>query len=572
MPSKNKSILTLKATFLVVLLLISNYSLGAQWAKVFGTSKDEELVSICQTNVGDFIAVGHINEYSGEYVADEDLLVIKISQNGKIKWRTKFDCYGWGSAEAVLPTIDGGCVVAATYNSSRHYYADVDIWIIKLDKEGSVIWEKIIGTSNNEYTYAMAEALDGGYLIAGKSDDAVLLLNLSPEGEIIWQKTYSPKNCRSSDIKSVQATMDGGFIMAGSTMPDQSHSAVWISKLAFRGKVEWSYVFEGDQAFSAYTVEQTPNGQYLVGGALEQKFWVLKLNPSGKIRWQKNYGGDGHDYLSSTHQTLDGGFILLGASGSFAKRHLEDNASDILLIKISSKGNIEWQKVYGGDFSEDGGESIRQTLDAGFIIGGWTESWGAGRRDALILKLLQNGDFFPECAFIGEANATMSATHVSARKIKVSVQKSNLVKKSVNTHKSKIKGKIYSLGKKGMHKLKIQAEEGGTTDPVPGAYFYADGSEVTVKAVADSEHNFTGWEGHVSTGSSQETLTFTLDGRKTIKATFAEPIGWSGGGGGGMGSLRIDNSQASISMAISGIVFILILMSVLLLLSRKRIE
>jgi hypothetical protein len=147
----------------------------------------------------------------------------------------------------------------------------------------------------------------------------------------------------------------------------------------------------------------------------------LKLDPNGDVQWQKTYGGPSGDGAYSIQQTTDGGYIVAGWTSSFGAGN-----GDIWVLKLDPNGDVQWQKTYGGP-SGDGAYSIQQTTDGGYIVA------GAVYLDIWILKLDANGDI-GGCNLIGTSNATVSdtavigvATSVSPGNTSVSGQNSNAV-------------------------------------------------------------------------------------------------------------------------------------------------
>ncbi len=120
-------------------------------------------------------------------------------------------------------------------------------------------------------------------------------------------------------------------------------------------------------------------------GAGDSDAWVIKLDANGNVQWQKTYGGKGDDYAYSIQQTSDGGYIVAGKTLSFGT-----GDSDAWVIKLDAKGNVQWQKTYGGEY-DDFVHSIQQTSDGGYIVAGYTLSFGAGN-DAWVIKLDAKGN------------------------------------------------------------------------------------------------------------------------------------------------------------------------------------
>ncbi len=157
------------------------------------------------------------------------------------------------------------------------------------------------------------------------------------------------------------------------------------------GNIEWQRCLGGTQNDGAYYIDLTSDGGYILAGFTcsnnddvsgwhtgydyygvpESDFWVVKLNASGEISWQKCLGGSQDDIAFEIHQTNDGGYIVAGYTYSedgdvFTGRH-EPWIADYWVVKLSSTGNIIWERCLGGN-DDDWAYSVKQTLDGGYIV------------------------------------------------------------------------------------------------------------------------------------------------------------------------------------------------------------
>ena len=154
------------------------------------------------------------------------------------------------------------------------------------------------------------------------------------------------------------------------------------------GNKVWGKFFGGPYWDVARSVQQTSDGGYIIAGSTMSygagayDFWLVKTDSNGNKIWDKTFGGPYWDVARSVQQTSDGGYILAGFTMSYgAGPH-----SDAWLVKTDSNGNEEWNKTFGGP-EEDAACSVQQTSDGGYIVAGWTESKGAGGGDAWVIKL-----------------------------------------------------------------------------------------------------------------------------------------------------------------------------------------
>jgi hypothetical protein len=221
-----------------------------------------------------------------------------------------------------------------------------------------------------------------------------------PSQPIVWQKTFGGNG--DDGAYSIQQTNDGGYIVVGYTSSfGVENWDIYVIKLDANGNKVWEKTFGGSGWDDAYSIQQTDDGGYIVAGVTYSfgtggyDVYIIKLDANGNKLWETTYGGSIDDYAFSIQQTTDGGYIVAGYTNSFGA-----GKSDIYIIKLDSKGNKIWQKIYGGS-EDDVASSIQQTTDRGFVVAGYTESFGAGRRDVYVIKLDAYGNKIWEKTFGG---------------------------------------------------------------------------------------------------------------------------------------------------------------------------
>src|SRR3990167_6343532 len=209
----------------------------------------------------------------------------------------------------------------------------------------------------------------------------------APDG---WDATYGGFDYDRAN--SIHETRDGGNIVAGETRSfSVGRIDIWVLKLRPDGTVEWQKTYGGFDRESAESVQQARDGGYIVAGytgsfgAGKGDVWILKLRADGTVEWQKTYGGANGDVAESVCETRDGGYIVAGWTRSFGA-----GKEDVWVLKFRADGTVEWQKTYGGGGSDEG-YSIQQTSDGGHIVAGETRSFGAGKEDVWVLKLRADG-------------------------------------------------------------------------------------------------------------------------------------------------------------------------------------
>ncbi len=292
-------------------------------------------------------------------------------------------------------TSDGGYIVAgATW---RKYE---DIVIIKLDSDGNIEWQRVYATNQEDKPYGgIHETTDGGYIVVGFTmatvygTHVVWVLKLTSYGDIEWQRTYGTDYDLDYPFGS-NLTSDGGCIISGQTYSYSDDGDIWLVKLDSSGNIEWQRTYGGERRDeSADSIHQTNDGGYiflgstLSFGAGEWDFLVLKLDSSGDIEWQRTYGGEYTEYANSIQPTRDGGYIVGGKTESFGS-----GGYDCWILKLSFYGDIEWQRAYGGIGDDENCAAIIEDYDEGYVFAGATNSFGQGGRDHWVVKLDSYGD------------------------------------------------------------------------------------------------------------------------------------------------------------------------------------
>jgi hypothetical protein len=201
-----------------------------------------------------------------------------------------------------------------------------------------------------------------------------------------WERTYGGTG--DDEGQSVQQTIDGGYIIAGFSNSFGHGYDVYLIKTDAQGDTLWTRAYDANNYEVGYSVQQTSDSGYIIAGyaGLSNDVWLLKTDASGDTLWTKTYGGSAMDVGYSVQQTLDGGYIIAGATFSYGA-----GIDDVYLIKTDSSGDTLWTRTYGG-VDYDGAYSVRQTSDSGYILTGWTESFGAGLNDVYIIKTNASGD------------------------------------------------------------------------------------------------------------------------------------------------------------------------------------
>jgi hypothetical protein len=334
------------------------------------------------------------------------LNALALSAQPSIQWQKTFGGSHNEEVRDVLQTKDGGYIMVGQTTSSDGdvvgYLGGFDTWIIKVDPEGKIIWKNIYGGTNNDWPYSLEETEDEGFIVSGwtRSNDLDVsgnhgdrdawLFKLSKNGVMEWQKCYGGSG--RDDSWCVTKTNDGGYIMAGSTNSvdgDVSRNIgsedYWVVKVDSLGEIEWEKSYGGTMEDYAYSVKQALDGGYYVAGESASKdidvvdhragddYWIVKLSSVGELEWTKSFGGTSSDRCNDVYACTDGGCIAVGQTSSDnGDIVVRNEGQDICAVKLSASGEVEWHKTLGSN-GNDWGHAVQQTPDGGYIIAGLVE-------------------------------------------------------------------------------------------------------------------------------------------------------------------------------------------------------
>lgn len=272
-----------------------------------------------------------------------------------------------------------------------------DIYLLWCNSSGQLFWQKAIGEGGEDRASCVQKTSDGGYIIAGWTDSLghggqdCLLVKTDASGNLLWRKTFGD----TSDDRAyrVRQTSDGGYIVAGWTIPGGEESArAYIFKTNASGGLLWEQVYSMGMENWAYDVLECQDGGYLVVGCADcsnvncaKGIYLAKTKADGSLETHMHSGLDKDEVAYSVRQTSDGGYIIAGWTESYGSGGI-----DFFLQKYDSSLNLKIFEIYGGT-GDDVAYSVQQTSDGGYILAGWTESFGAGGKDVYLVKTDSTG-------------------------------------------------------------------------------------------------------------------------------------------------------------------------------------
>jgi hypothetical protein len=375
-------------------------TLSWTFMNTFGGLSDDEGYSVEQTTGGGFIIAGYTRSFGA---GECDVWLIKTDGAGNMVWNKTYGGIESDRGNSVRQTTDGGYVILGYTNSFSPRADYCDIWLIKTDRTGNMVWNKTFGGEDYEFGHCVQQTTDGGYIITGVTHsfgagkDDVWLIKTDSNGNMVWNRTFGGSNFDCGNC--VQQTTDGGYIITGEKYPSGEfvYSDVWLIKTDSNGNMVWNRTFGGslyDFNEEGRYVQQTSDGGYIITGYTTPvdytDIWLIKTDSAGNMVWNRTFGGPDYDEGFCVQQTSDGGYIIIGY---YVPVNFKGWQTDVWLIKTDSTGNKTWDRTFGGTsyLELDKGFCVQQTSDGGYIITGVTDSYGAGRKDVWFIKTDKDG-------------------------------------------------------------------------------------------------------------------------------------------------------------------------------------
>ncbi len=357
-----------------------------EWDKTFGGSSYDGALSLVQTADGGYALGGYTYSKGAGY---SDFWLVKTDARGNKIWDKTFGGSNYDVANSLVQTADGGYALGG-YTKSKGAGSG-DFWLVKTDARGNKQWDKTFGGSEEDKAWSLVQTSDGGYALGGYTYSKgagsrdFWLVKTDANGNKIWDKTFGRSDWDWAN--ALVQTADGGYALGGYTLSKGAGGYdFWLVKTDARGNKQWDKTFGGSDWDWANALVQTADGGYALGGYTLSKgagnydFWLVKTDARGNKIWDKTFGGSDWDWANALVQTADGGYALGGYTLSKGA-----GSWDFWLVKTDARGNKIWDKTFGGSNS-DWANSLVQTADGGYALGGYTWSKGAGKEDFWLVK------------------------------------------------------------------------------------------------------------------------------------------------------------------------------------------
>lgn len=358
------------------------------------------------------------------------VFTINVHSQPVLEWQRTFGGSETERARCIFKSYGVGYIIAGESGSDNGDLTSNaglnDCWLIKINQQGIIQWQKSYGGSLSESFYSAGRTTDGGYIAGGtsKSNDGNIsdplgsndcwIVKTDAAGNLIWERSFG--GSQDDHLSSIMQTADGGYIFAGSVYSDDGYvtnnngeTDIWLVKLNSAGIIDWQKNFGGSLDDHAHAVIPTKDHGYLLAGQTLSNdadvsnnygnvdAWVIKTDSTGNLLWEKNFGGTGNEIFTRCIEDSTGNFLFAGTTDSDDfDVSFNHGQSDFWLVKTDSTGTILWEKTAGGSAGEELNDLCY--ADGGFIAAGVSGSSDGDRSDYFgyldgwIIKFDMNGN------------------------------------------------------------------------------------------------------------------------------------------------------------------------------------
>jgi hypothetical protein len=347
------------------------------WQHRLGGSNSEEFHFAKETSDGGSICLGVTASTDGDMIDNhggEDLLLVKFDSAGSIVWQRLIGGSGGDEGRCLCPTSDGGYMIAGStwsadgdVNSASH--GDRDMWVVRTDSIGNILWEQRYGGNNSDWAVSIAATHDGNFIVSGgtlstsgqvtghHNWEDYWIIKIQPTGALIWQRDLGG-DWNDLAVSSIQTASDShvtvGYSYSNNGDVSGNHdvmnsSDLWVTRLDSAGSLELAKCYGGTGTEQCVSVVETTSGEILVFGSTgstdgdvsaltnwpSHDLWIFQLDGNGSIGWQQCFGGSAHECVKHAIQTSDEGYLLCTFTNSndldVSGNHGSD---DIWLVKL----------------------------------------------------------------------------------------------------------------------------------------------------------------------------------------------------------------------------------------------
>lgn len=388
--------------------LFSNMAFSqVTWEKLFSKKSTVSFRNVLEVPSGGYLVVGYTADST---INDTDAYVVRMTTAGDTLWTRKINGPNNGKDlfYRAINTGDGGFAFCGY--STNNGIGNDDAFILKMNSAGTVQWSKYWGGSGKERAQDIVQTADGGFAIGGYTTSApaayydAFIVRFNSSGDTLWSKRYGTGGF--DDANTIVLLPDQGFLLGGQSTNGSSGLDMYLVRVRSNGDTLWTKKFGTSGTDNIEHIIRQSDGSFILAGGTDgpglggNDGYAVKTDSGGTVLWSKFYGGNSQDDFHQVYKTLDGGFIFSGTSRSSGAA-----GPNMWMMKTNSSGDSTWSRTYGGD-NHDHGYSAVQTTDGGYILCGYSSSFGFNAEEAYLVKTNGSGNISDYLTYITVAALT----------------------------------------------------------------------------------------------------------------------------------------------------------------------
>ncbi len=295
------------------------------WSQIYNDFIFQVGSEVVECETGGYAIIG----YATTDWEDFDAILIRTDEDGDLTWAYYFGGTHNDRGLAVVECQDGGFAFAGY--STSYGFGNSDVWLVRTDDQGSLLWNHTFGGTDDDLCYSLVETGDHGFVLAGTTEsfgagnEDVWIIRTDSMGNTLWNQTYG--SYRRDFCYDIIRKRSGGFTFVGTTDNTATQLADgFVQSIYLDGTLQWNTTFGYSAEDGVYSITECDDGGYAVTGYVTEytsrqpvtNLWLVRLDISGEVIWNKSYGGLENDEGRSIIQTQNGDFLIAGITESFA--------------------------------------------------------------------------------------------------------------------------------------------------------------------------------------------------------------------------------------------------------------
>lgn len=383
-------------SFLFFLILINFFNLNLRadvpdtlWTGIYGGESEDKGYSGEFLNNGEYIYLGHTYSFGA---GAADIIIHRLTSEGDsiaaLTYGGSSDDFG----RSIRETQSGGYAIGGFSKSFGN--GQFDAYILRLCGLGGILWDRTFGGIYNDKAFSVVETSNRSVAAVGYTESFsmnpdtsdIFIMKVGESGDSLWWESYGGADYDYG--RWIEQTSDGGFIITGWTFSTSGVDAdLFLMKLGSHGDSLWSEVFGTDSNDYGYCIRETMDRGYIICGTgvfpgnINRDIYLVKTDSTGELEWERYFGGTGEEEGRCVYQTEDSGYVVTGYTDSFG-----NGGYDVYLLGINSGGDSLWATTTGSS-DDDCAYSVEQTqVDGGFFIVGCTGCFSLNQSDIYVIK------------------------------------------------------------------------------------------------------------------------------------------------------------------------------------------